>query len=281
MTTPRPAHRIATDDGYERIIEEAITDKPVTKESLTRSGAHDGHSLAADRERLEDVRVLVFDLDGTLIDSKLDLVHAVNATLEHMGRPRIPNEDVGKHVGGGAALLVRRVLGADATDEEAASGLEHFLSYYRMHMLDNTVLYPGVREGLDLLKNLPMAVLTNKPVRFSEGILDGLGLTPYFRYVYGGNSFESKKPDPFGMNVLLRDFGVAPRQAMLVGDSDVDVKTARNAGAWACGVTYGFAPESLRASPPDLMVDSLEHLAGRLNSSLRSNGANSPARSSR
>jgi len=281
VTTPRPVHRITTDDSYGRIVEEAITEKPVTKKSLTRQSALEAHSLAADRERLEDVRVLVFDLDGTLIDSKLDLVQAVNATLEHMGRPRIPNEDVGRYVGGGAALLVRRVLGTDATDEEAASGLEHFLSYYSEHMLDNTVLYPGVREGLDLLKNLPMAVLTNKPVRFSEGILDGLGLTPYFRFIYGGNSFESKKPDPFGMNVLLRDFGVAPRQAMLVGDSDVDVKTARNAGAWACGVTYGFAPEGLRACPPDLLVDSLEHLAGRLNGSVRSNGANSPARSSR
>src|SRR5271170_7276808 len=144
---------------------------------------------------LRDIGALVFDLDGTLIDSKLDLVLAVNATLEYMGRPRIPNDDIGKYVGGGAALLVRRVLGEDATDEEAAAGLEHFLSYYRAHMLDNTETYPGVREALDLLKGHPMAVLTNKPVRFSERILEGLGISRYFRYVYGGNSFETKKPN--------------------------------------------------------------------------------------
>jgi phosphoglycolate phosphatase len=243
-------------DKTQKIIS-PIDSQPVTADRMV-------NRTAADCVSIEDVRVLIFDLDGTLIDSKLDLVLAVNATLEYMGRPRMPNEDVGKYVGGGAALLVRRVLGEGATDEEADTGLEHFLSYYRAHMLDNTVTYPGVREALELLKDHPMAVLTNKPVRFSEGILNGLGLSHYFRYVYGGNSFESKKPDPFGMSVLLRDFAVTPRQAVLVGDSDVDVKTARNAGAWACGVSYGFGLESLRACPPDMMVDSLEHLAAKL-----------------
>jgi len=250
------------------MTKESATEKPTTNEKGPRTMPPETpgvRPVGPDSSRIEDVRVLVFDLDGTLIDSTLDLVLAVNATLEYMGRPRLPSDDVGKYVGGGAALLVRRVLGSDATDEEAATGLEHFLSYYRTHMLDNTVPYPGVCEGLELLRDHPMAVLTNKPVRFSEGILNGLGLARYFRYVYGGNSFESKKPDPFGMNVLLRDFGVAPRQAMLVGDSDVDVKTARNAGSWACGVSYGFLPESFRACPPDIMVDSLEHLAAQVN----------------
>jgi phosphoglycolate phosphatase len=267
VTTPRAAHRIES-ENTERMTKESATERPTTSPKsphATHTERPGVHPVAQDSPCLDDVRVLVFDLDGTLIDSKLDLVLAVNATLEYMGRPRIPNDDVGKFVGGGAALLVRRVLGADATDEEAATGLEHFLEYYRTHMLDNTAPYPGVREGLEQLKDHPMAILTNKPVRFSEGILNGLGLSRYFRYVYGGNSFESKKPDPFGMNVLLRDFGVAPRQAILVGDSDVDVKTARNAGSWACGVSYGFLPESFRACPPDIMVDSLEHLAAHVN----------------
>jgi phosphoglycolate phosphatase len=243
--------------------------------------------LVADGElrRFPNVRALVFDLDGTLIDSKLDLVLAVNATLEHMGRARMANEDVGKYVGGGAALLVRRVLGPGATDEEAAEGLDHFLLYYRTHMLDNTLPYPGVREALDRMADFPMAVLTNKPVRFSEGILNGLGLSRYFRYVYGGNSFETKKPDPFGMNLLLREFGVAPREAMLVGDSDVDVKTARNAGTWSCGVTYGFGLESLRACPPDILLDNLNILPSLLNvpeDTRPGNGsANTPAREQR
>ncbi len=141
-------------------------------------------------------RVLIFDLDGTLIDSKLDLAHAVNATLAHMKREPLSPETIYGYVGNGAPMLVRRALGDGTSDQEADTGLAHFLSYYRAHMLDNTVPYPGVREGLALLEQHPMAVLTNKPVHFSRAILDGLGLMRYFRYVYGGNSFATKKLDP-------------------------------------------------------------------------------------
>ena len=206
------------------------------------------------------VRALIFDLDGTLIDSKLDLALAVNATLEHMGRRALAHEQIYGYVGDGASMLVKRALGDGTTDADAEAGLSYFLSYYRAHMLDNTITYPGVREGLALLQHHPMAVLTNKPVRFSKGILDGLGIAGYFRFVYGGNSFQTKKPDPEGVNVLLRDLAVAPLEAMMIGDSAVDVRTARNAGTWACGVSYGLGAEGLRAHPPDLMLDSLADL---------------------
>jgi phosphoglycolate phosphatase len=213
------------------------------------------------------LRVVVFDLDGTLIDSKIDLAQAVNATLRHMDHAPLADETIFGYVGNGASTLVRRALGEGATDEEAEKGLSYFLSYYRAHMLDHTVAYPGVREALEELKERGLAVLTNKPVRFSQAILEGLGLARYFRYVYGGNSFATKKPDPQGVNVLLRDFAAAPREAMIVGDSDVDVRTARNAGTWACGVSYGFGTDGLRAHPPDLMLDNLAelpaHLAGK------------------
>jgi phosphoglycolate phosphatase len=211
------------------------------------------------------VRALVFDLDGTLIDSKLDLALSIDATLKHMGRASLPHEIIYSYVGNGAAVLVRRALGDCVTDAEAEEGHRFFLTYYRDHMLDNTVTYPGVREALEMLGHHPMAVLTNKPVRFSERILEGLGIASYFRYVYGGNSFETKKPDPQGMNMILRDLGVPPREAMLVGDSDVDVRTARNAGTWACGVSYGLGLESMRANPPDLMLDTLAELPVHLN----------------
>src|SRR5579864_503994 len=201
-----------------------------------------------------DVRVLIFDLDGTLIDSGIDLALSVNATLKEMGRQPLPHDQIFGYVGQGAARLIEQALGPGATREECEQGLAFFLSYYRQHMLDNTVTYPGVREGLAALEGMPMAVLTNKPVRFSRQILEGLGLASYFRYVYGGNSFETKKPDPAGMGVLLGEFGAEPREAMVVGDSDVDVMTARNSGAWSCGVTYGLGLESLRACPPDLML---------------------------
>jgi phosphoglycolate phosphatase len=109
-----------------------------------------------------------------------------------------------------------------------------------------------------------MAVLTNKPVGASRGILKGLGLAEHFRFVYGGNSFERKKPDPMGVETILLEFGVAPARCMVVGDSEVDVQTARNAGAWACGVTYGFGSHRLAEFPPDILVDSLTELPPHL-----------------
>jgi len=216
------------------------------------------------QNKFAGVRVLIFDLDGTLIDSKLDLAHSVNAMLEHMGRAPLVHENIYSMVGNGAPVLVRRALGEGVTDAEVEEGLAHFLSYYREHMLDNTVTYAGVREALEMLSGRPMAVLTNKPVKFSQAIVEGLGLGRYFRYVYGGNSFEKKKPDPTGVEILLRDFAASPREAMMVGDSDVDVRTARNAGIWACGVSYGLGSEGLRANPPDLMLDSLAELPAHL-----------------
>lgn len=215
--------------------------------------------------RFAGVRVLIFDLDGTLIDSKLDLALSINAMLERMGRRPLPHQTVYGFVGNGAPVLVRRALGEGVSDAEADAGLAYFLSYYRTHMLDNTVPYPGVREGLALLEKHPMAVLTNKPVNFSRAILDGLGFSRYFRYVYGGNSFEKKKPDPMGVQTLLRGLKAAPQEAMMVGDSEVDIKTARNAGTWACGVSYGLGVDGLRAHPPDLMLDSLVELPAHLN----------------
>ena len=225
--------------------------------------------MPSEDNRFSAVRALIFDLDGTLIDSKLDLALSINAMLKRMGRAELVHEEIFGMVGNGAPVLVRRALGAEtlktASDEEADTGLAYFLSYYRNHMLDNTVTYPGVREGLALLKNHPMAVLTNKPVHFSRAILDGLGLSHYFRYVYGGNSFEKKKPHPMGVETLLRELNAKPREAMIVGDSEVDIQTARNSGIWSCGVTYGLGAEGLRAFPPDLMLDSLTELPAYLN----------------
>ena len=210
------------------------------------------------------VRLLVFDLDGTLIDSERDLANSVNATLAEMRRAPLADELIASYVGQGAPRLIEQALGPGATAEECETGLAHFLAYYRDHMLDHTVTYPGVREALAALDGMAMAVLTNKPVRFSQRIIEGLGLARYFRIVYGGNSFETKKPDPIGMQTLLRDFNAEPRQAMLVGDSEVDVLTARNCGAWACGVKYGLGSNRLNACPPDLLLDSLTELPGYL-----------------
>jgi phosphoglycolate phosphatase len=220
--------------------------------------------MTENNRRFYGVRAIIFDLDGTLIDSQLDLVLSVNAMLEHMGREPHVHEKICTFIGNGAPMLVQRALGENATEADIEKGLAYFLQYYRAHMLDNTDVYPGVREALAQLHKFPMAVLTNKPVRFSRAIIEGLNLSRYFRNVYGGNSFETKKPDPQGAQILLHELQAAPHEAMMVGDSDVDIKTARNAGMHACGVTYGFGSESLRAHPPDIMLDSLSDLPAHL-----------------
>ncbi len=206
--------------------------------------------------------LLIFDLDGTLINSEKDLANAVNATRVHMGREEIDADTVAKWVGNGAPVLMRRAMGPEASDGEIERALAYFLEYYRAHMLDNTELYPGVRQGLDILREagVKMAVLTNKPVRFSQGILEGLGLGKHFFRVYGGNSFEQKKPHPVGVERLMEEAGVDRGGTMMVGDSYVDVRTARNAGVTAAGVTWGLQPESLKEDPPDLLVERMEEL---------------------
>ena len=208
------------------------------------------------------VRAIIFDLDGTLIDSKLDLIHSVNAMLGEMKRPRLAAETISGYIGHGAPQLVARALGGAATEEERKQALEFFLGYYEEHKMDNTRAYPGVAETLAQLSHLPMAVLTNKPARISVRILNSLGLQKYFRAIYGGNSFESKKPDPFGANKILQEFGIAAREAMLVGDSEVDVQTARNAGMQAAAVNYGFGVHDREAYPADIYLERFADLAG-------------------
>jgi phosphoglycolate phosphatase len=212
------------------------------------------------------IDLLIFDLDGTLIDSKEDLARAVNAARRHMGLAPIENERVYSYVGNGASVLMRRALGPEAPEADVETALDYFLAYYKDHMLDRTTLYPGVREALDdlLAGGIQLSVLTNKPVRFSQLLVEGLGLGGHFQRVYGGNSFAQKKPDPVGVCKLLEEFTTAPERAMMVGDSDVDIRTARNAGILACGVTYGFQPETLDEAPPDILVDDMRQLAAML-----------------
>jgi phosphoglycolate phosphatase len=212
------------------------------------------------------LRLLVFDLDGTLIDSRLDLIHSVNATLRHIGRPELDGALVASYVGDGAPALVRRALGD--TDDEAllARALEYFLGYYRVHKLDHTTVYEGIPEALSELarpsNGVPrsMAVLSNKPVNPSRDIVRALGLGDFFLCVYGGNSFLTKKPDPLGVLTILQETGVAAKEALMIGDSSIDVLTGRSAGVWTCGVSYGFAPHSLNDAPPDVLIASPREL---------------------
>jgi phosphoglycolate phosphatase len=223
------------------------------------------------------LKLLVFDLDGTLIDSAQDLCNSVNATLANFGRSPLQDEIIAGYIGNGALTLVRRAFsmddGTDPNDELLSQAYKFFLDYYREHKLDYTYAYEGVLEALDALHKVhdqpdapkrAMAVLTNKPVRPARAICDALGLSPYFQNIYGGNSFSTKKPDPEGLYALMTEAGARPDETVMIGDSQVDVLTARNAGAWSIGCTFGLAPGSLEVIPPDILVDSPVDWTGAL-----------------
>ncbi|MGA2569781.1 MAG: HAD-IA family hydrolase [Terracidiphilus sp.] len=221
---------------------------------------------------VERLKLLVFDLDGTLIDSAQDLCNSVNAALQEFSLGPLPDPAIAGFVGNGAPMLMRRSLALagktplDQVDEQLlAKSYDFFLRYYREHKLDFTYAYTGVLEALKALHELhegpgspsrTMAVLTNKPVRPARGICEGLGLAGYFLHIYGGDSFPLKKPDPLGLRSLMEETGATPEETVMVGDSKVDVETAHNAGAWSLGCAFGFGPQNLMDTPPDVLVDS-------------------------
>jgi phosphoglycolate phosphatase len=228
---------------------------------------------------VERLKLLVFDLDGTLIDSAQDLCNSVNAALAHVGRAPLADPAIAAFVGNGAAMLVRRSLAAADHITVDRVGIElqaqtyaFFLDYYRAHKLDFTYAYEGVLDSLHALHQLhiadvdaatparTMAVLTNKPVRPARGICEGLGLAGYFLHIFGGDSFPLKKPDPLGLRTLMNEIGATPDETVMIGDSQVDIQTARNAGVWSVGCTFGFGNDTLTAAPlenrPDILVDS-------------------------
>lgn len=219
--------------------------------------------MSGQSEKRRDL--LIFDLDGTLIDSKRDLTDSVNATRAWKDLPPLPDDIVSAYVGNGAAMLIRRAL-PHLTDEEHAEAHKYFLQYYRDHMLDATTLYPSVREGLDRLhaESVPMAILTNKPVKFSVRLIAGLKLDQHFFRIYGGNSFGEKKPHPVGIETLIGESDADRARTIMVGDSAVDMNTARNAKVQACGVSWGFQPETFAHAPPDFVIDDLRELAERV-----------------
>ncbi len=218
---------------------------------------------------VDSLRLLVFDLDGTLIDSRQDLCNSVNATLTNFGLKPLPDAAIASYIGDGAAMLIRRALtipgelpaGQPLEESFFEEAFAYFLTYYRAHKLDYTRAYPGVLDSLEALKILPdgttrsMAVLTNKPVGPARAICEALDLSPYFFTIYGGDSFATKKPDPMGLLRLMAEAEARPDETLLIGDSDVDIRTARNAGAWSIGCSFGLAPETLHECEPDLLVD--------------------------
>jgi phosphoglycolate phosphatase len=196
----------------------------------------------------------------------------VNAALRECSLGPLPDPAIASFVGNGAPMLMRRSLAlaanidpSNVSEDTFAKAYAFFLQYYREHKLDFTYAYEGVLDALKALHELheapggpqrTMAVLTNKPVRPARGICEGLGLADYFLHIYGGDSFPLKKPDPLGLRSLMEETGATPEETVMIGDSKVDVETARNAGAWSVGCAFGFGPQNILDTPPDVLVDS-------------------------
>jgi phosphoglycolate phosphatase len=209
-------------------------------------------------------RLLVFDLDGTLVDSKEDLANAVNVALESFDLPPLPHPTIYSYVGDGASVLIRRALPTEKAGL-LPEVLDRFLAYYRRHLLDTTRAYPGVAGALRKWAGFyRMAVLTNKGVAMTREILSGLSLDGYFFDVRGGDSFGTKKPDPEGLLHILREAGVEAEEAIMIGDSRIDVQAGRTAGTVTCGVTYGLGTSGFAEDPPDFTVDRFSDLFRRI-----------------
>lgn len=208
-------------------------------------------------------RLLVFDLDGTLVDSSRDIAGAANAALGRLvpGTAPIPLDAVLSFVGEGARLLVERCLGYTGLGLSADEVLRVYLECYAERLLDTTHLYPGVAEALDALSGTALAVLTNKPGDFSRSILEALGVAPRFARIWGAGDVKARKPDPEGLLRLMAELGASAAETWMVGDSATDVAAARAAGVKAAGVTWGFHPAALRAAGPDLLIDDPRALA--------------------
>ena len=213
---------------------------------------------------MKKIDLFIFDLDGTLIDSKRDIANSVHYTMNVLGLPPIDDEIIYSFVGNGVTPLIQNAI--DATlgkpgELDFYEALTIFRAHYDAHCLDTTETFPGVREVLKKFEDRPKVVLTNKSQGFSEKILNGLGLTPLFKGLYGGDTHFPKKPDPAVVRHLLQEFKTAPNQAVIVGDSRVDVETGKNAGIRTCGAAYGFRPRrELEESGCDDLIESPEDL---------------------
>ncbi|HEU4390944.1 MAG TPA: HAD-IA family hydrolase [Blastocatellia bacterium] len=214
------------------------------------------------------VSCMLFDLDGTLIDSSADLARAVNLMLADLGRTALDQPTVIDFVGDGVGVLVRRALTATDPDHAAPDDATHrealalMRKHYGRQMLVETRLYPGVRETLSHFAAKPKAIVTSKESGFARTLLEHLSIAQHFAHIVGGESLPQRKPDPAPVLEALHRIGHAPSAAVMIGDSENDVLAGRRAGARTCAVNYGFrGSEQLRAAAPDFEIDRFDRLA--------------------
>jgi len=213
------------------------------------------------------VSLMLFDLDGTLIDSKTDLANSINLMLADLGRPTLSEATVGGFVGDGVRVLVRRCLTATepnhrAPDDELHSkgiGLMH--SHYADEMFKTTRLYPKIAETLGAFDDKRKAVVTSKEVRFTRIILEHFDIAKYFDAIVGGDTTPARKPDPGPVLEAMRQLSTSARETVMIGDSENDVIAGKRAGTYTCAVSYGFrSAEELRAAEPDVLIERFDQL---------------------
>ena len=205
-------------------------------------------------------QLLVFDFDGTLVDTKKDFVDSVNRTLKELELPTLEHQTLYTFIGKGVNHLMTRSL--EGTGYDDLPGAIHvFMRHYEEHLMDQTELFPNCRETLEHFAGKENTILSNKPTLFITRILDALDWRAPFSTIIGGDLMPAKKPDPAGLLHILEQHGVRPEEALMIGDSLVDVETGKRADVKTCGVTYGHAGhESLESAQPDWIIDDLLEL---------------------
>ena len=208
---------------------------------------------------MQPIGLLIFDLDGTLVDTLEDITASVNHTLTHLGKDPISQDAVRKNVGDGIEALLIRSLGgrAERIDEAVAVYKDH----HRRNLVVHSSLYPAVREALGHFKALPMAVISNKTMEFIGPLIERLSIAGYFKIIIGADSGLPLKPAPDSVRKIMSAFGVSKQQTVIVGDGTTDVRAGKAAGIITCSVTYGFrSEEELRKAGPDYIIRTLSDL---------------------
>jgi phosphoglycolate phosphatase len=216
------------------------------------------------------INLIIFDLDGTLIDSRIDITNALNYALEPYGLEPFSVGETVKLIGEGITRLIEKVLN-DRDGSLKAAVMERFLDHYSRHILDSTTEYPGVRETLERLNTYKKAVISNKKESLSRMVLDGLGLSGFFDMIIGSDTVPEKKPSPMPVLKVLSELHILPADALIVGDSNYDIDAGRAAGILTVAVTYGYRPlEVIRHA--DYLIDSMSELVPLLQRVTRGEG---------
>lgn len=214
---------------------------------------------------MKSVDLIIYDLDGTLIDSREDIAQASNKMLAEFGLKKKSADEIAECVGRGVQNLVLGLLGK-SNEDKFDKALKILKKNYGDHLLDHTKLYPGVLETLEHFKHKKQVVITNKPEGFSVKILEGLGVMKYFSIVIGGDTVRTKKPSPESVFKILDELKISAERAIIVGDSSIDIETGKNAKVSVCAVTYGFGRlDEIQSAKPDFTIDQMDQLTKAIN----------------